>query len=77
MPRHYTGQEIIRVLRHLGWQFSRQHSSHVILTKPDSPGHITVPVHGSEEIIQKTFSSILRQAALKRREFDDVAREVL
>jgi predicted RNA binding protein YcfA (HicA-like mRNA interferase family) len=77
MPRRYTGPEIIRVLRHLGWVVRRQHSSHVVLIKPGSRGHVTVPDHGSKEIIQKTFNSMLRQAALTRHEFEDVAREVL
>jgi predicted RNA binding protein YcfA (HicA-like mRNA interferase family) len=77
MPRRYTGQEIIRVLRHLGWVVIRQRGSHVILIKPGVPGHITVPDHGSKEIIQRTFSKIVRQAGLTRREFGDTAEEVL
>jgi predicted RNA binding protein YcfA (HicA-like mRNA interferase family) len=61
----------------LGWVFDPQHGSHIVLVKPGQQGHVTVPDHGSAEIIQKTFSSVLKQAALTRRELDAIAQEVL
>ena len=77
MPRRYTAREVVRVLRRLGWVVDRQHGSHLVLLKAGYRGHVTVPDHGSAVIIQKTFNSILKQAALTRQDFDTIAEEVL
>ena len=77
MPRRYTAREVVRVLRRLGWVVDRQHGSHLVLLRAGYRGHVSVPDHGSAVIIQKTFNSILRQAALTRQGFEAMAEEVL
>ncbi len=77
MPRRYTAREVVRVLMRAGWVVDRQHGSHLVMLKAGYPGHVTVPDHGSAVIIQKTFNSILKQAALTRQRFEAMAEEVL
>ncbi len=64
LPR-ITGNDVIKVLRHIGWFIDHQRGSHVYLKHPQHPGmRITVPVHSGEIIKLKTLQSILKQAGL-------------
>ena len=54
----------------------RQKGSHVTLTKEGGRGLVTVP-EGGRELDRGTFGSILRQAGMRRREFDEVAEEII
>ena len=76
MPQRYRPQEVVRVLEYLGWKLDRQRGSHAILNKAGQPGVVAVPL-SRREVPVGTFSEILREAGLTRREFDAAAREVL
>ena len=76
MPRRYRPNEARKVLESLGWRFSRQRGSHMIFVKEGEINHVTIP-ESRREMDKKTFGNMLRQAGLKRREFDRLAAEVL
>ena len=68
-----TGIEVIRALKRAGWQFERQHGSHVYLKHPDRPRlRVTIAMHSGETIKPKTLQSILRQAELSVDEFREL-----
>lgn len=46
LPRDLTGASLIKALRRLGYESTRQTGSHVRLTRPGEPvQHLTVPLH--------------------------------
>ena len=46
LPRDLSGQDLIKVLRKLGYQITRQTSSHVRLTTHrQGEHHVTIPAH--------------------------------
>jgi len=59
-----TAAELLRALKHDGWQQIRQTGSHVILRHAIKPGRVTVPVHANVIIKPKTLEMILKQARL-------------
>ena len=67
--RRVSGQEVIRVLEHLGFERIRQRGSHVILKKRTPEGDIgcVVPLH--RELAIGTLRGILRQAGITWKEF--------
>lgn len=70
MPRPYSLQLIIKVLKHKGFVFVSQNGSHAKYRKRHraTVKTVIVPVHG-KEIKYGTFRSILRQSGLKERDF--------
>ena len=75
MPIHpsLNGKQVIRVLEKFGFDVIRiSEGSHHILRKPGRPTIVVVPVHGSRDVPEGTFRSILRQAGLKADEFFDL-----
>lgn len=68
LPR-ISGQEVIKVLEHIGFQKVRQKGSHVILKKKTSKGDIgcVVPLH--KELAIGTLRGILRQAKVTNVDF--------
>ena len=71
LPR-ITAVELLRALKHAGWQPVRQSGSHVTLKHPIKPGTVTVPKHANVTIKLKTLSSILEQAGLAVNELRDL-----
>ena len=63
LPR-VTAFQLLRALRHDGWEQVRQSGSHVTLQHPTKLGSVTVPKHASVIIKIKTLESILEQAGL-------------
>ncbi|HJT55659.1 MAG TPA: type II toxin-antitoxin system HicA family toxin [Ktedonobacteraceae bacterium] len=63
LPR-ITASELLRALRHDGWQPVRQSGSHITLRHPTKPGFVTVPRHASVTLKLKTLATILDQAGL-------------
>ncbi len=63
-----TAAELLRALKHDGWQQIRQTGSHVMLRHTIKPGRVTVPVtvpvHANVIIKPKTLEMILKQARL-------------
>ena len=76
MPRRYGSDEVRKVLESFGWQFRRQRGSHMTFDKPGEINHVTVPRH-RRELDRRTFGQILRQAGIRRAEFDRRANDVL
>ncbi len=69
--RRISGEKAIRALEKLGFEYSRQRGSHVILKKQTLNGVIgcVVPLH--RELAVGTLRGILRQAGLSVEEFVD------
>lgn len=69
-----SGKEVIAALKRAGFEEKRQTGSHVHLIglhkQTQQKTLVTVPLHGSKEILPKTLLSILRQAGLTREEFE-------
>lgn len=68
------GKTAIRVLRRAGFEVDYIEGSHHYLFKADLPGHVYVPVHGTETIKPKTFASILSQAGMSVDDFINLQR---
>ena len=71
MPKLHrvSGQEVIRVLEHLGFVQVRQRGSHVVLKKEMAEGEVgcVVPLH--LELAIGTLRGILKQARITPEEF--------
>jgi len=62
LPRNVSGIELVKALKRLGYETSRQAGSHIRLsTEVNGTHHVTVPNH--DPIKPGTFSSILRDVA--------------
>jgi predicted RNA binding protein YcfA (HicA-like mRNA interferase family) len=62
-----SGRETVRVFESHGWQVVRQKGSHIILTKAEHIGTLSVPDH--KEIAKGTLRSLIRSAGLTVSEF--------
>ncbi len=59
IPRNLTGKDLIKLLKKLGYEPTRQEGSHIRLTTTlDGTHHITVPNHKPVKV--GTLSSILK-----------------
>lgn len=65
-----SGREVIKALRKIGFEPARQKGSHIVLVRmvSDSKQAVVVPNH--KEIDPGTLLEIIRQAGLKREEFE-------
>ncbi len=65
-----SGREVIKALRKIGFEPARQKGSHIVLVRmvSDSKRAVVVPNH--REIDPGTLIEIIRQAGLKREEFE-------
>lgn len=62
LPRSLSGQELIRILKKLGYTANRQVGSHIRLTTEiNGIHHITIPDHAPLKI--GTLSGILKEVA--------------
>ncbi len=62
LPRDISGAELVKVLRILGYQITRQTGSHLRLTTSEnSTHHVTIPNHSPLRI--GTFAAILDDIA--------------
>lgn len=55
-----SGKEVVKVFENLGWEFSRQSGSHIVLTKDGEMASLSVPNH--KEVAKGTLRSLLRAA---------------
>lgn len=63
-----SGEEAVKALRRVGYQFDRQTGSHLILRRTEPPfRRLTVPNH--KEIARGTLRAIIRQSGLTPEEF--------
>jgi len=56
--------ELLKLLRKDGWYIHRNGSNHDLYRHPTKTGQLTVPRHGSKEMANGTYSSILKAAGL-------------
>ena len=59
-------REAIRRVRRDGWYLSYTRGSHRQFLHPVKPGKVTIPGHPGEDLNEKTWHTILRQAGLRR-----------
>ncbi len=59
-----SGKEVVKVFENLGWEFSRQSGSHIVLTKDGEMASLSVPNH--KEVAKVPFAKFAA-----RREFND------
>jgi len=71
MPRLFSSKHIIRVLEEHGFYFISQKGSHVKYAKTlRGASTIVIVPANRREIPQGTFHSIMRQACLKKKDFE-------
>lgn len=62
VPRDLSGRDLIRILKKLGYQQTRQVGSHIRLTTEENGvHHLTIPEHNPIKI--GTLSNILKEVA--------------
>ena len=61
------GKEVVETFENLGWEFSRQSGSHIVLTKDGEMASLSVPNH--KEVAKGTLRSLIRAANLTIDEF--------
>ncbi len=62
-----SGKEVVKAFENLGWEFSRQSGSHIVLTKDGEMASLSVPNH--KEVAKGTLRSLIRAANLTIDEF--------
>jgi predicted RNA binding protein YcfA (HicA-like mRNA interferase family) len=62
-----SGREVLKAFESLGWNVSRQSSSHIIMTKQGETVTLSVPDH--KEVAKGTLRSLIRAANLTVDEF--------
>ena len=62
-----SGKEVVRIFEKLGWEFSRQSGSYIVLTKDGEIASLSVPNH--KEVAKGTLRSLIRAANLTIDEF--------
>lgn len=71
MPKLYSARIILAALQRAGFSVVSQKGSHVKLYKRDNDKILTVIVPNHKEIAIGTFSSILNQAEMSRKELEE------
>jgi len=69
-----TGQELIAVLKKIGFFVVRQKGSHVRLKHEDSRV-VSIPVHGQKNIGKGLLLKILRDAEITKDELEDILKQ--
>ena len=70
MPKLYSARVIIKILNKAGFIIVSQKGSHIKLQKVVNKKTLTVIVPFHREVATGTFGSILRQAAMTKKEFE-------
>ena len=71
MPKLYSAKEVIKTLKKAGFEIVSQRGSHIKLRGIREGKIQTVIVPNHKEIARGTFSSILIQANMTRKEFEE------
>lgn len=62
LPRA-SGRQLVKSFHKIGYEFDRQHGSHIVLRQPNPPHRrLTIPDH--KEIATGTLRSILRESGI-------------
>jgi predicted RNA binding protein YcfA (HicA-like mRNA interferase family) len=70
MPKFYSGRQVVKALRKADFVVVSQKGSHIKLRGIREGKLQTVIVPNHKELAVGTFSSILKQAAMTRKEFE-------
>ena len=62
LPTDVSGQELVQVLRRVGFVVNRQRGSHIILRRADPYGRVVVPDH--KQVRPGTLRQILNEAGI-------------
>ncbi len=54
--------EVVKTFQRLGWEVTRQHGSHIILTKPGHIATLSVPNHPT--VARGTLRSLIARAGI-------------
>ena len=66
-----SGQEVVKALAHIGYEFDHQKGSHVVLRQRVPPHRrVTIPNH--KEVARGTLRSIIRETGLTVDEFTEL-----
>ena len=65
-----SGQQLVKVLKQVGFQFDRQRGSHMILFRTEPPAMLSVPDH--RELDRGTLRALLRQAEMSPSQLADL-----
>jgi len=72
MPKLYSCRDILKVFKKAGFNIVSQKGSHIKLRGIQEGKLQTVIVPNHKEIAAGTFSSILKQAAMSKKEFESL-----
>ena len=64
-----SARKVIKALKSVGFEVTRQSGSHIILVKFEDNKKLTVVVPNHEEIAKGTLLSIIQQSGLTKEEF--------
>ncbi len=73
MPKLYSAREVLKALKRAGFTIVSQEGSHIKLRGIREGKLQTVIVPNHKEVARGTFSSILLQANMTRKEFESFA----
>lgn len=74
MPKLYSARKIISALRRAEFVIISQRGSHIKLFKRQGEKSFTVIVPNHKEIAIGTFTSILKQAGMTRKELEEFSK---
>jgi predicted RNA binding protein YcfA (HicA-like mRNA interferase family) len=66
-----SGRAARRAFERAGWEFARQKGSHMILKKPGSVAHLSIPDH--DTLDRGTLRRLIRDSGLTLEEFNTLA----
>ena len=64
-----SGLKIVKALNKIGFEHIRTSGSHMILTKKNDNGKVTIPIPNHKELAKGTLKAIIKQAGLKLEDF--------
>lgn len=71
MPKRYTPKQVLQRLEKLGFVRDRQSGSHIVLYNLVTKNRAVIPFH-LKQLPQGTLLSILREAKIAKREFEEI-----
>lgn len=74
MPKLYSARVILNALQRAGFSIVSQKGSHIKLFKRKVDKGYTVIIPNHKEVAMGTFSSILNQAGMTKKEFEKFVR---
>ena len=65
----YSGDQVVRAFKEVGWRFSRQKGSHVIMERIGYDVTLSIPVHKGKDVKRGTLRDLIRDAGMTVEEF--------